>query len=341
VTIPSAGGRPDRATPAPAGPMYARPRPTRPAVTRGDLDAVQQRLYAIALRLGSLRVQAPDRDARVMLVRLETELGDVIREVRHLANHLPTGGPSGAEGDQQIDLTDAGPPQADLGRPPTVLIVDDHEVVRAGIRSAIERAPCRCRVVGEAGTVAEALDLVEREPPDVAILDVVLPDGDGIQLCRDLRARHPTTSCVLLTSFPDPRGKLSAALAGAAAYLPKDSDATDLIATIREVARGGGQLEPDRVAGLLEALTAAPEDDDPRVAQLTAQERRVFELVGQGLSNRQIAERLHLAEPTVKNYSSRMLSKLAMTRRSEAAVLSARLAERRAQVVARGLDRMP
>ena len=212
---------------------------------------------------------------------------------------------------------------------PRVIVVDDHEVVRKGIRTAIEEAPCGCEVVGEAATVAEAQEAIDRTTPDIAILDVVLPDGDGIQLCREIRARHPETACVLLTSFPEPRGMLSAALAGAAAYLAKDRSSSDLVGILTAVAEGERLLDPDTVAALLDELAAGP-SDDVLLSALTPQERRVFELIGQGLSNRQIADQLHLAERTVKNYTSRMLGKLDMERRSEVAVLSARLAERRA-----------
>jgi two-component system, NarL family, response regulator DevR len=217
---------------------------------------------------------------------------------------------------------------------PTVVIVDDHEVVRQGIRRALEQSAGGCEVIGEACTVAEAHTLIDEAPPDVAILDVVLPDGDGIRLCRDIRARHPGTSCLLLTSFPEPRGLLSAALAGAAAYLGKDGSATDLASTVCALANGEQLLQAERVSVLLDELTAGP-PDDPRIALLTAQEHRVFELIGQGMSNRQIGEQLHLAERTVKNYTSRLLSKLQMERRSEAAALAARLAERHAQQQAR------
>ena len=213
--------------------------------------------------------------------------------------------------------------------PPRVVVVDDHEVVRTGIRTAIERAPCGCQVVGEAATVAEAHEVIDRAEPDIAILDVVLPDGDGIQLCREIRARHPGTACVLLTSFPESRGMLSAALAGAAAYLAKDRSSSDLLGILTAVADGERLLDPDTVAALLDELSASP-SHDALLSGLTPQERRVFELIGQGLSNRQIAQQLYLAERTVKNYTSRLLSKLDMERRSEAAVLSARLAERRA-----------
>ncbi len=212
----------------------------------------------------------------------------------------------------------------------TVVVVDDHEVVRAGVRTAITQAGYGCVVVGEAGTVAEAYEVIERTAPDIAIVDVVLPDGDGIQLCRELRVRRPETACLLLTSFPEPGAMLSAALAGAAAYLAKDRTATDLVGIIAEVGQGRRLLDDEAVSSLLEELSSLPAEE-AALGELTGQERRVFELIGQGLSNRQIAARLHLTERTVKNYSSRMLSKLGMERRSEAAVLSARLAERRAQ----------
>jgi two-component system, NarL family, response regulator DevR len=224
--------------------------------------------------------------------------------------------------------------------PPTVVVVDDHEVVRTGIRTSLEREHGACEVIGEARTAAEARALLDASSPDVAILDVVLPDGDGIQLCREFRARHPRTACVLLTSFPDPRGLLSAALAGAAAYLAKDASSTDLVATVLAVARGEQLLDPAKVTSLLDELAAAP-SIDPLVATLTRQERRVFELIGLGLSNRQIAGRLHLTERTIKNYSSRVLAKLQMDRRSEAAILSARLSERSAQQQARAGIRHP
>ena len=212
----------------------------------------------------------------------------------------------------------------------TVVVVDDHEVVRAGVRTAIEQASCDCVVIGEARTVTEAYELIERTTPDIAILDVVLPDGDGIQLCREIHVRHPETACLLLTSFPEPAAMLSAALAGAAAYLAKDSSATDLMGVIAQIGQGRRLLDDEAVSALLEELSSLLAEE-AALGELTGQERRVFELIGQGLSNRQIAARLHLTERTVKNYSSRLLSKLGMERRSEAAILSARLAERRAQ----------
>lgn len=216
-----------------------------------------------------------------------------------------------------------------------VIVVDDHEVVRKGIRHTLMEAPDDCDLIGEAGNVAEARALIEETSPDVAVVDVVLPDGDGIQLCREILSHHPDTACVLLTSFPEARAMLSAALAGAAAYLPKEGRTLDLVEAIRVAARGERLLDHEDVSAILDDLAARP-GEDPRLAQLTGQEWRVFELVGQGLSNRQIGDRMHLSERTIKNYVSRMLGKLDMDRRTEAAVLSARLAERRAQQRARG-----
>jgi two-component system, NarL family, response regulator DevR len=220
--------------------------------------------------------------------------------------------------------------------PPKVVIIDDHEVVRKGIRTSLEQEAGVCEVVGEAGTVAQARTLIEETSPDVAVLDVVLPDGDGIHLCREICARQPHIACVLLTSFPESRGMLSAAMAGASAYLAKDGSSTDLVTTVLAVARGERLLDPARMAVVLDELAAGGPGDDPLLRGLTRQERRVFELIGLGLSNRQIAGRLHLTERTIKNYSSRLMGKLQVERRSEAAILSARLSERRAQQRARG-----
>lgn len=219
----------------------------------------------------------------------------------------------------------------------TLVLVDDEEVVRAGLRTVVEQSDCDCVVVGEARTVAGASELIERTMPDIAIVDVVLPDGDGIQLCREVSDRYPATACVLLTSFPEPGAMVSAALAGAAAYESKGSSATDILRVIAAVGEGRRLLDDQAVSELLEQLSSLPAED-AALGQLTGQERRVFNLMGQGLSNRKIAERLHLTERTVKNYSSRLLGKLAMERRTQAAALSARLAERRAQQQAHAGD---
>jgi two-component system response regulator DevR len=207
-----------------------------------------------------------------------------------------------------------------------VLVVDDHLVVREGLRHLLEGP--EGFDVRDVGTVADAIAAVEAEPPDVAILDVTLPDGDGIQLCRDLRASHPDIACLVLTSSEDERTLLAAAMAGAVGYLRKDSGRAQLSEAVRSAARGESLLDDATMASALDRLRS---DDagQPLLGDLTAQERRVFELVGQGLSNRQIGEQLFLSEKTVKNYVSRVLSKLHMDRRTEIAVLSARLGERR------------
>lgn len=213
-----------------------------------------------------------------------------------------------------------------------VAVVDDHVIVREGLRSLLQSSPDRYEVVAEAATVAEALPAIEDTAPDLAIVDVVLPDGDGVELCRNIRSSNPQVACLLLTSFPDEHALLSAVIAGAAGYLSKDCDATELLAAVEE-AVAGGSLDHAAVDALLDRLHDL-EGPTP-LPQLSSQESRVFELIGHGLSNREIAEQLFLTEKTVKNYVSRLLSKLDMSRRTEAAALAARLAERRAQTRAR------
>jgi two-component system response regulator DevR len=207
-----------------------------------------------------------------------------------------------------------------------VVLVDDHEVVRRGVADLLEAEP-DIEVVGEAGSVAEALARVPALRPDVAVLDVRLPDGDGVGLCRELRSRTDV-ACLVLTSFDDDEALFDAILAGAAGYVLKQVRGTDLVAAIRTVAAGGSTLDP-RAAGLvMERLRAQEHPDADPLADLTEQERRVLALVGQGLTNRQIGERLFLAEKTVKNYVSHVLAKLGVERRVQAAVLAARLEPR-------------
>jgi DNA-binding NarL/FixJ family response regulator len=206
-----------------------------------------------------------------------------------------------------------------------VFLVDDHEVVRRGVRELLESEP-DIEVVGEAGTAAEALARVPAVKPQVAILDVRLPDGDGVTVCRELRSRMPDLACLMLTSFGDDEALLSAIMAGASGYLLKQVRGSDIIGAVRTVAAGGSMLDPRMTATVIERLRNPAGGDDP-VAALTAQERRVFDLIGDGLTNRQIGAAMFLAEKTVKNYVSGVLAKLGMQRRTQAAALAARLQE--------------
>ncbi|MEA2902317.1 MAG: two-component system, NarL family, response regulator DevR [Actinomycetota bacterium] len=208
-----------------------------------------------------------------------------------------------------------------------VFLLDDHEIVRRGVRELLE-ADGDLIVVGEAGTAEEALTRIPATKPDVAVLDVRLPDGDGIEVCRDIRSRHPEVNCLILTSYADDEALFSAILAGAAGYVLKQIRGTDLVDAIRRVARGQSLLDPVVTARVLERLRNPPAPDDD-LSKLTNQERRILDLIAEGLTNRLIGERMYLAEKTVKNYVSNVLMKLGMSRRSEAAAYAARLAERR------------
>ena len=210
--------------------------------------------------------------------------------------------------------------------PTRVFLLDDHEVVRRGLRELLE-AEDDLEVVGEAGTAEEALRRVPATSPQVAVLDVRLPDGDGVEVCRDIRSRHPEISCLMLTSFADDEALFAAIMAGAAGYVLKQVKGADLVDAVRRVARGESLLDPAVTQRVFERLRTRPEDDE--LASLTEQERRILELISEGLTNRQIGERMFLAEKTVKNYVSNVLSKLGMSRRTEAAAYAARLAERK------------
>lgn len=209
-----------------------------------------------------------------------------------------------------------------------VFIVDDHEVVRRGLIDLIN-AEDDLNVVGDAGNMHDALKMIIDLQPDVAVLDVRLPDGSGIELCRDVRSMVPNVHTLMLTSYADDEALLGAILAGASGYALKDIKGEDLLNTIRIIARGDSTLDAhaaDRVrARLRKAGSAAAELDG-----LTDQERRVVELIGEGLTNRQIAERMSLAEKTVKNYVSSLLAKLGLERRTQAAALAVRLGLRSA-----------
>jgi DNA-binding NarL/FixJ family response regulator len=206
-----------------------------------------------------------------------------------------------------------------------VFLLDDHEVVRRGVRELLE-AEDDLEVVGEAGTAEEAYGRIPATSPDVAILDVRLPDGDGVEVCREIRSNHPEIACLMLTSYADDEALFSAIMAGAAGYVLKQVRGTDLVDGVRRVGRGESLLDPSVITRVLERLRH-PEPNE--LAGLTDQERRILDLISEGMTNRQIGEQLFLAEKTVKNYVSNLLSKLGMSRRSEAAAYAARLSERR------------
>jgi two-component system, NarL family, response regulator DevR len=204
-----------------------------------------------------------------------------------------------------------------------IMLVDDHEIVRRGVADLLEDEP-DLEIVGEAASVAEALTRAPQVNPDVAVLDVRLPDGTGIELCRELRSRHPQLNCLMLTSYADDEALFDAIMAGAAGFVLKQVIGMDLINALRVVGSGGSLLDPRTTASLMNRIRREREEHDP-LHTLTEQERAVFDLVGQGMTNRQIGEKLFLAEKTVKNYVSHLLNKLGMQRRTQAAVLAAEL----------------
>ena len=210
--------------------------------------------------------------------------------------------------------------------PIRVFLLDDHEVVRRGLRDLLEAAD-GIEVVGEAGTADEAIRRIPPTRPGVAILDVRLPDGDGVEVCREVRSSHPEIQCLILTSFSDDEALFQAIMAGASGYLLKQVRGTDLVDAVRRVSMGQSLLDPAVTARVLERLRTPPEADE-RLARLTDQERRILDLIAEGLTNRQIAQRIHLAEKTVKNYVSNLLAKLGMERRTQAAVYAAGLKDR-------------
>ncbi|UQS26943.1 response regulator transcription factor [Amycolatopsis thermalba] len=203
----------------------------------------------------------------------------------------------------------------------SVFLLDDHELVRTGLRTVLE-SEGDIRVVGEAGTVADALHRIPALTPDVAILDVRLPDGEGIGVCREIRSSvEPAPACLMLTSYSDDEALSGAILAGAAGYLLKQVSGMNLVDAVRRLAAGQSLLRPELTARVLERMRGA---DEPGYAQLSPQERRVLRLIADGLTNRQIGEQLHLAEKTAKNYVSSVLHKLGFERRTEAAVYATR-----------------
>ncbi|WP_285611082.1 response regulator [Actinokineospora globicatena] len=205
--------------------------------------------------------------------------------------------------------------------PTTVFLVDDHELVRRGLRQLLEVEP-DVEVVGEATTSAQALARIPAVQPDVVILDLRLPDGDGVSVCRTVRsATTPPPACLILTSFSEDEALFGAIMAGARGYLLKQSSGTDLLGAVRTLARGGSLIDDDTAANLLKRLDFGAVD--PRYASLTQQERKILELIAKGRTNRQIAGALFLAERTVANYVSSLLRKLGFSRRTEAAVYAA------------------
>jgi two-component system, NarL family, response regulator DevR len=204
-----------------------------------------------------------------------------------------------------------------------VFLVDDHEVVRVGIRELLSASP-DLEVVGEASSVTEALTMVPATNPDVAVLDVRLPDGNGIELCRELRSRLPELNVLMLTSFTDDEALFDAIMAGASGFVLKRILGTDLTTAVKTVAAGQSLLDARSTAALLNRIRREREQGDP-VRALTEQERTVFDYIGDGLTNRQIAEKMFLAEKTVKNYVSHLLAKLGLERRTQAAVLASQL----------------
>jgi two-component system response regulator DevR len=202
-----------------------------------------------------------------------------------------------------------------------VFLLDDHEVVREGLRHLLE-AEDDLEVVGEAGTAAEAIEGIGRSRPQVAVLDVRLPDSSGVEVCREVRSVHHDVACLILTSFSDDEALFDAIMAGASGYVLKEVRGSDLVNDIRRVAAGHSLLDPELTGRVMERIRSRKADDP--AGRLTSQEQRILELIAQGLTNRQIAEITYLSEKTVKNYVSNLLSKLGMSRRTEAAVFAVR-----------------
>jgi two-component system, NarL family, response regulator DevR len=214
----------------------------------------------------------------------------------------------------------------------TVFLLDDHEVVRRGVHELLS-VEDDIVVVGEAGTAADAIARIPAVRPDVAVLDVRLPDGSGVEVCREIRSQDETVKCLMLTSFADDEALFDAIMAGASGYVLKAIRGNELLSAVRDVAAGRSLLDPVATARVLERLRHGngPRSDD-KLAGLTEQERRILDLIGEGMTNRAIGERLHLAEKTIKNYVSSLLAKLGMERRSQAAAYVARRqAERQRQ----------
>ena len=212
----------------------------------------------------------------------------------------------------------------EAARPLRLLVVDDHEVVRQGLVSLLDRR-ANLQVVAEAGTVAEAIEQAHRQQPDLIVMDVRLPDGSGIEACRDIRAEMPETRVVMLTSYPDEEAVMSAIIAGASGYLLKQIRGRDLVNALEAVGRGESLLDPAVTSQVLERIRRIAANDQPdELAELTQQERKILMLVAEGKTNKEIAAEVYLSDKTVKNYVSSILSKLNLERRAQAAAFVAR-----------------
>jgi len=209
-----------------------------------------------------------------------------------------------------------------------VFLLDDHEVVREGVRQLLESSG-EIVVVGEAATCADAVARIPATRPNVAVLDVQLPDGTGVEVCREIRDSHPEVACLMLTSFSDEEALFQAIMAGASGYVLKQIRGNDLVNTVKRVAAGESLIDPAVTGRLLDRLRHPQPQEDPRLASLTKLERTILDHVAEGLTNRQIATQVNLAEKTVKNYISSILMKLGMARRTEAAVFVVRAANSR------------
>ena len=205
----------------------------------------------------------------------------------------------------------------------TVFLLDDHEVVRQGVRALLEDSG-GIQVVGEASTAADAVARIRALRPRVAVLDVRLPDGNGVEVCREVRSYDPTIACLMLTSYSDDEALFEAIMAGASGYVLKQIRGNELVSAVRRVATGESLLDPAITGQVLRRLRE-PAPEDERLARLSDQERRILDLIAEGRTNRHIAQQLNLAEKTIKNYVSSLLAKLGMERRTEAAVFAARL----------------
>ncbi|MGW2515544.1 response regulator [Streptomyces sp. NPDC001617] len=213
--------------------------------------------------------------------------------------------------------------------PIRVFLLDDHEVVRRGVHDLLNDEP-DITVIGEAGTVEQALVRVPALRPQVAVLDVRLPDGDGVTVCRELRSRMPELSCLMLTSFDDEEALLDSIMAGASGYVLKQIQGSDLVSAVRTVASGQSLLDPSATTRLMARLRhdQQKEEEPDALPGLTDREREILALIGEGLTNRQIGQRLFLAEKTVKNHISRLLAKLGVERRIQAAVIATQAQDR-------------